>query len=181
MGHMSFYVGPFGAWTTTGLNGPTIFEPGGPDYGEYPVSGPGVFPPGFGPPPSQVRPPMPPPPPTIGDVWPQPESPQVRPPMPPLPPPRPPVAPPQYPVIDGPMIYDPPPDFRPRTDHEFNVMQREKTKTRLAQDRAKTKKHYAKLRAKGASPKTIAKAKAKSKARGAKIKGQSLRRTTIKN
>jgi len=114
----------------------------------------------------QVRPPMPPPPPTIGDVWPQPEPPQVRPPMPPMPPPRPPVLPPD-------MIFDPPP---PRTDHEFNVQQREKTKRRLAADRAKTKKHYAKLRAKGASPKTIAKAKAKSKARSAKIKGQSLRR-----
>ena len=98
------------------------------------------------------RPPMPPPPPNIGDVWPQPDDPIQH-----LPPD---------------MIYDPPPDARPRTDHEFNVAQREKTKTRLAEDRAKTKRHYAKLRAKGASKQTIAKAKAKSKARGAKIKAQ---------
>ena len=116
----------------------------------------------------QVRPPMPPPPPNIVDVWPQPEPPQVRPPM---PPPIPPMFPPD-------VIYDPP---LPRTDHEFNVAQREKTKARLAADRSKTRKHYAKLRAKGASKQTIAKAKAKSKARSAKIKGQSLRRATIKN
>jgi len=124
------------------------------------------------------RPPMPPPPPNIDDVWE------------PMPPPRPPVAPPEIirppipprpPVLPPDIIYDPPPVVRPRTDHEFNVAQREKTKARLAQDRAKTKKHYATLRAKGASPKTIAKAKAKSKARSKKIKGQSLRRTTIKN
>ena len=107
------------------------------------------------------RPPMPPPPPNIGDVWPQPDDP-IR------------ELPPE-------MIYDPPPDWRPRTDHEFNVAQREKTKRNLATDRAKTKKHYAKLRAQGASPQTIAKAKAKSKARSKKIKGQSLRRHTIKN
>ena len=94
--------------------------------------------------------------------------------QPPMPPPRPPVLPPD-------MIFDPPPDWRPSTDHEFNVAQREKTKTRLAADRAKTKKHYAKLRAKGASKQTIAKAKAKSKARSKKIKGQSVRRRTIKN
>ena len=64
-------------------------------------------------------------------------------------------------------------------DHAFNVAQREKTKLRLAEDRAKTKKHYAKLRAKGASPQTIAKAKAKSKARGTKIKAQHPTRRTI--
>ena len=123
--------------------------------------------------PPQVRPPMPPPPPTIGDVWPQPDPPQVRPPFPPITgwEPGGDVVPPPIPTL--------PPG--PKTDHEFNVMQRERTKLRLAQDRAKTKKHYAKLRAKGASPQTIAKAKAKSKARSKKIKGQSLRRRTIKN
>ena len=65
-------------------------------------------------------------------------------------------------------------------DHAFNVAQRERTKLRLAEDRAKTKRHYAKLRAKGASKQTIAKAKAKSKARGAKIKAQHpTRKSTI--
>ena len=104
-----------------------------------------------------------------------PVPPQVRPPMPP------PTPPPFFPDLTGDLIFDPPPDWRPRTDHEFNVAQREKTKRNLATDRAKTKKHYAKLRAQGASPQTIAKAKAKSKARSKKIKGQSLRRHTIKN
>ena len=122
--------------------------------------------------PPQVRPPMPPPPPTIGDVWPQPDPPQVRPPFPPITgwEPGGDVVPPPIPTL--------PPG--PKTDHEFNVMQRERTKLRLAQDRAKTKKHYAKLRAKGASPQTIAKAKAKSKARGAKIKAQHPTRKTIR-
>ena len=65
-------------------------------------------------------------------------------------------------------------------DHAFNVAQRERTKVRLAEDRAKTKRHYAKLRAKGASKQTIAKAKAKSKARGTKIKAQHpTRKSTI--
>ena len=107
----------------------------------------------FDPPPS-IKPPVPPPP-IIG-----------------LPPLVPPVLPPD-------MIYDPPTAARPSTDHEFNVAQREKTKARLAEDRAKTKKHYAKLRAKGASRQTIAKAKAKSKLRGAKIKAQHPTRRTI--
>ena len=130
--------------------------------------------------PPQMQPPRPP-------VMQPPVPPQIRPPMPPMPPMpprRPPIAPPNIvrpPVLPPDMIYDPPPDVRPRTDHEFNVMQRERTKRRLATERAKTKKHYAKLRAQGASPKTIAKAKAKSKARSKKIKGQSLRRRTIKN
>ena len=116
----------------------------------------------------QVRPPMPAPPPTIGDVWPQVDTPQVR-----------------QNMLD--LIDTGPQDTRTQeevnaADHAFNVAQREKTKTRLAADRAKTKKHYAKLRAKGASKQTIAKAKAKSKARGAKIKAQRpTRRTTIIN
>ena len=81
------------------------------------------------------------------------------------------------PVLPPGVQHDPIP---PRTDHEFNVAQREKTKTRLAEDRAKTKRHYAKLRAKGASPQTIAKAKAKSKARSKKIKAQHpTRRTNV--
>jgi len=111
------------------------------------------------PPGDVIHGPIPPPPPSIGDVWE------------PMPPPRPPVLPPD-------IIYDPPPVVLPRTDHEFNVAQREKTKARLAQDRAKTKKHYATLRAKGASKQTIAKAKAKSKARSKKIKAQHPKRTT---
>ena len=106
----------------------------------------------------QVRPPMPPPPPTIGDVWPQVDSPPVG-----------------STIID--LIDTGPQDTRTQqelnaADHAFNVAQRERTKVRLAEDRAKTKRHYAKLRAKGSSPQTIAKAKAKSKARGAKIKAQ---------
>jgi len=105
----------------------------------------------------QVRPPMPAPPPNISDVW-QPEPVQAR-----------------QPMLD--LIDTGPQDTRTQqelnaADHAFNVAQRERTKVRLAGDRAKTKKHYAKLRAKGSSPQTIAKAKAKSKARGAKIKAQ---------
>ena len=119
-----------------------------------------------------------------------PVPPQVRPPM---PPPRAPVAPPEIvsppvrsvlpPITD---LIDPVPQDTPTqkelnaADHAFNVAQREKTKTRLAEDRAKTKRHYAKLRAKGASKQTIAKAKAKSKARGAKIKAQHPTRRTIR-
>ena len=112
--------------------------------------------------PPQVRPPMPPPPPSIGDVWPEQVGP-IR------------DLPPITDLIDTGPVRDRP------SDHEFNVAQREKTKARLAQDRAKTKRHYAKLRAKGASKQTIAKAKAKSKARSKKIKGQSLRQRTIDN
>jgi hypothetical protein len=104
--------------------------------------------------------------PTIGDGWPRPD-PELAP------------TDPLYPVIDGPMIFDPPPDWRSGTDHEFNVQQREKTKRRLATARGKTKAHLANLRAKGVSKKTIAKAKVKAKGRYAKIKGQSLRRSTI--
>ena len=113
------------------------------------------------PPPPQLRPPLSPP--DISQYWP-PGGDSIK---------------PEIPTLGPEMIFDPPPDWRPSTDHEFNVAQREKTKARLATDRAKTKKHYAKLRAQGASPKTIAKAKAKSKARSAKIKGQSVRRKTM--
>ena len=140
--------------------------------------------------PPQVRLPNPPPHIQPGvPVGPPIEARPIAPPRPPLPPSRPPVLPTIPPVMEPPvpphrllppdLIFDPPPDVRPRTDHEFNVAQREKTKARLAQDRAKTKKHYAKLRAKGASKQTIAKAKAKSKARGAKIKAQHPTRRTI--
>ena len=124
---------------------------------QRPIQGPPI-------PPSMVAPP----------IQGQPIPPQFPSLPPQMDPPRPPTLPPD-------LIFDPPPDWRPRTDHEFNVAQREKTKRNLATDRAKTKKHYAKLRAQGASPQTIAKAKAKSKARSKKIKGQSLRRRTIKN
>jgi len=113
------------------------------------------------PPPPQLRPPLSPP--DVSQYWP-PGGDSIK---------------PEIPTLGPELIFDPPPDWRPSTDHEFNVMQREKTKARLATDRAKTKKHYAKLRAQGASPKTIAKAKAKSKARSAKIKGQSVRRKTM--
>jgi hypothetical protein len=104
---------------------------------------------------------MPPIPPTIGDGWPRPDP----------------------GLID--LIDTGPQDTRTQkelnaADHAFNIAQRERTKVRLAEDRAKTKRHYAKLRAKKASPQTIAKAKAKSKARGTKIKAQHpTRRSTI--
>jgi hypothetical protein len=122
-----------------------------------------------------AQPPTPP-------VMPPPTPPTLPPMGPPRPPewqsfpPLPPVWPPGGDVVPPPIPTLPP---GPKTDHEFNVMQRERTKLRLAGEREKTKRHYAKLRAKGASKTTIAKAKAKSKARSAKIKGQSVRRSTI--
>ena len=71
-----------------------------------------------------------------------------------------------------------PPTIDPKSDHAFNVRQREKTKIRLANERSITKAHLANLRGKGVSAKTIAKAKAKAQGRYTKIKGQSLRRGT---
>ena len=118
--------------------------------------------------------PITPPPPTIDPI---------RPPMPPqfpsLPPQMDPPRPPQYPVINPGGGWDPDPDWKPidpKSDHAFNIQQREQTKTRLANERSITKAHLANLRGKGVSAKTIAKAKAKAQGRYTKIKGQSLRR-----
>ena len=128
-----------------------------------------ALPPQIGYQPPGLRP-ITPPPPTIDPI---------RPPMPPQFPPLPPqMDPPRPPTLPPDLIFDPPPDWQPRTDHEFNVQQREQTKTRLANERSITKAHLANLRGKGVSAKTIAKAKAKAQGRYAKIKGQSLRRGT---